>query len=85
MSWDQSIEGTESGLWTKTYLENACWRLSVRKMDQDQPDKKETIMGDEWENESGVVDMEKDAKVEGDSQEVPLKSSREWPPHLLLV
>ena len=57
----------------------------MRKMDQDQPDKKETIMGDEWENESGVVDMEKDAKVEGDSQEVPLKSSREWPPHLLLV
>lgn len=55
------------------------------EMSQDQPDKKETILGDEWESASGVVDIEKDAKVEGDSQEVPLESCREWPPHLLLV
>lgn len=59
-------EGSELGIWAKTYLENACWRFFVGKMGQNQSDKKEAILGDEWENASGIVDMEKDAKTEGD-------------------
>ena len=33
------------------------------KMGQNQSDKKEAILGDEWENASGIVDMEKMLKL----------------------